>query len=235
VETLNLRAFDTTYDITKLSFHAFGHVRDRYSLLPVGSALGRGCGPLLVKPDRSTIKNFAGKKIAIPGRYTTAAMLLKLYLPEAQTVERRFEQIMPDVATGKVDAGVIIHEGRFTYQQQGLTQVVDLGEWWEQETGCLLPLGGIAILNSHAEGIRSQVGETIRASINWAKDNPHACMPYIKKYAQELDDRVIADHISLYVNNYSENLGAEGEKAIRLFLDKGAKAGLFPHNSANIF
>lgn len=236
VETLNVRAFEQKYDITKLSFHAFGHLREQYSLLTVGSALGRGCGPLLVKLKNSSAgKSCELKKIAVPGKYTTAAMLLKLYLPEVQTIEIRFDKIMSSVANGEVDAGVIIHESRFTYQQYGLTRIVDLGDWWENETGCLIPLGGIALLKSHSEKMRAQIDEAIRESIKWAKNNRAKCMPYVKKHAQELDDSVVQNHISLYVNTYSENLGEEGKKAIHVFLEKGEKAGIFPCNTDKIF
>jgi 1,4-dihydroxy-6-naphthoate synthase len=235
VETLNKRAFDSIHDVTKLSFYAYGHVRDRYSLLTAGSALGRGCGPILVKANGSAGRNFAGKKIAIPGKFTTAAMLLKLYLPEAQPVETRFERIMPMVVRGEVDAGVIIHESRFTYPRHGLIKVMDLGEWWEDMTGCPLPLGGIAILKTHSEETRTSIEAAIRASIKYAQENLDLCMPYIKKYAQELDDEVIQDHISLYVNSFSEDLGREGEKAVRVFLEKGQKAGLLPCRSNQIF
>jgi 1,4-dihydroxy-6-naphthoate synthase len=226
VETLNRLAFEGVYDITKMSFHAYGHVSDKYLMLSSGSALGRGCGPLIVVKNKDGgAKSY--KKIAIPGKYTTAAMLLKLFMPSAETVEMRFDEIMPAVVQGDVDAGVIIHESRFTYQQHGLIKAVDLGEWWEKHSGCPIPLGGIAIKRSLVSEYYELVDKAVRASINWAQHNSSECLPYIKKYSQELADQVIKDHIALYVNEYSYDIGNEGRHAVMKFLDEGCRAGFF--------
>jgi len=225
VESLNRGALEGKYDITKLSFHAYGHVSSEYDLLTAGAALGRGCGPLLVTKDSSSKK--IPKVVAIPGRYTTAAMLLKLYLPEAETVEVSFEQIMEMVKNGTVDAGVIIHESRFTYKGYGLHMLKDLGSWWEARTDCPIPLGGIVIKKSLGRDTFNKVNEAIRASLRWAREHQRAALPYIREHSQELEEQVIADHIGLYVNNYSDDLGTEGRQAVLKFMDEGRCAGLF--------
>ncbi len=229
IETLNAWALAGELDITKISFHALGHVLNDYVLLSAGGALGRGCGPLLVGGRKTGAVDLAGKIIAIPGRYTTAAMLLRLFAPECRhTVEMRFDEIIPAVAAGAVDAGVIIHESRFTYQEKGLVLIRDLGAWWEELTGHPIPLGGIVAKRSLGKELIGKVEAAIRASVCWAFANPQACMAYIKRHAQELAEKVIADHIGLYVNCYSENLGEDGLAAVNLFLRKGYEAGLLP-------
>ncbi len=229
VETLNSWALhEARLDVTKISFHAFGHALKDYVLLRAGGALGRGCGPLLVarKPLEG---NLAGKKIAIPGRYTTAAMLLGLFSQENyETVPMPFETIMPSVAAGKVDFGVIIHESRFTYQQHGLVCLQDLGAWWEKETGRPIPLGGIVARRTLGRELILQVEECIKESVRFAFRNPDKSLSYIKRHAQELDDRVIARHIALYVNDFSVELGSDGLAAVNEFLQRGERAGIFP-------
>ena len=230
VETLNLWALEARLDITKLSFHAFGHVRDTYTLLTSGSALGRGCGPLLVAKESDG--DLSEKKIAVPGKYTTAAMLLNLYAPECRNIEiMRFDEIMPAVSSGKVDAGVIIHESRFTYQQYGLKLICDLGSWWEDHTGFPVPLGGIAAKRSLGKDLLCRIDAAIRESVTWAVAHPDLAMSYIKKHAQEMEDDVIRSHIGLYVNSFSEDLGQEGFAAVIEFLQRGEEAGVFPRSS----
>ena len=232
VETLNRMALRGEFDITKISFYAYGHVSERYALLNSGSALGRGCGPLLVA--KNVQESCALRKIAIPGKYTTAAMLLQLYLPGIETVEMGFDKIMASVINGVVDAGVIIHESRFTYMDSGLVKVVDLGDWWEKQSGGPIPLGGIVIKKNLGPDLYRRVDLAIRRSLQWAKSHKDACLPYIKKHSQELSDQVVKDHIGLYVNDYSENLGAEGLCAVQLFLERGRKAGLFSRDFREI-
>jgi 5,8-dihydroxy-2-naphthoate synthase len=231
VETLNEWAMQGRLDITKLSFHALGQVLDKYVLLESGAALGRGCGPLLVAGHTvtATADAFAGLTVAVPGKYTTAAMLLKLYSPDwGKIVMMRYDEIMPAIKSGRVDCGVIIHESRFTYKSQGLELIVDLGAWWEEISGYPIPLGGIAARRSLGQEFIREIDRAIGASIHWARRNPSACMPYIKKYAQELDDTVIAAHIGLYVNAFSENLGEDGRAAIEFFFRKGRQTGIVP-------
>lgn len=228
VETLNIWAMNSKLDVTKLSFHAFGHVMDDYAMLMAGAALGRGCGPLLVTKDGEDLDPDLDC-IAIPGKYTTAAMLLKLYAPRCRNMQvMRFEKIMPAVAEGSVAGGVIIHESRFTYRAMGLRCVQDLGAWWEEETGLPIPLGCIVARKDFAASLRQEIDKAVRDSLLWARENPGQCMPYITKHAQEMPGQVLTSHINLYVNDFSLNLGEEGKRAVREFLQRGVEAGVFP-------
>ena len=229
VETLNEWAVAGRLDVTKLSFHAYGHVMDRYVLLTAGAALGRGCGPLLVARKPMEHDELPALTIAIPGRYTTAALLLRLFAPQcARLTVMRFDQIMPAIAKGEVDAGVIIHESRFTYQQHGLVLLQDLGVWWEGVSGCPIPLGGIAAKRSLGPEVILRINRCIAASVRQAFAVPSDSLPYIRQHAQELDEGVIRNHINLYVNKYSANLGAEGLAAVSEFLRRGHDAGALP-------
>lgn len=229
VETLNDWALQGRLGVTKLSFHALGHVLDRYALLRAGAALGRGCGPLLLTGGGDRPAAIADWKIAIPGTYTTAALLLRLYQPACrQLVVMRFDRIMAAIASGAVDGGVVIHESRFTYDQLGLSCVQDLGLWWEQITGLPIPLGCIAVDRALAPPLRDRIDAAIAASIRWADAHPDDAWVYIQAHAQEMDPAVIRSHIGLYVNEYSRDLGDEGLQAVRELLRRGAAAGLFP-------
>lgn len=229
VETLNEWALHEVLDVTKLSFHAFGHVRERYALLDSGSALGRGCGPLLICNRKGlSVGDLPRMRVAVPGRLTTAAMLLKLFCPEVETVTMRFDTIIGALVAGRIDAGVIIHESRFTYQQHNLYLLQDLGAWWEETSGCPIPLGGIAVRRALGGKTAGIISEAVRDSVEWAFANRDQCLPYIRSHAQELDDAIIASHIDLYVNRYSVSLGEDGNRAVQSFLQRGIEAGLFP-------
>lgn len=229
VEQLNLWAMAGRLDITKLSFHALGHVLDEYCLLSAGSALGRGCGPLLVAAHPLSPGEAAAKRIAIPGRYTTAALLLKMFLPDCvELVEMRFDRIMAAIVSGDVEAGVIIHESRFTYPEYGLHCLVDLGQWWEETAGMPIPLGGIAARRSLGEQTIVMVDRLIRESLRYAFANPQACLPYIQAHSQELEPATVQAHIELYVNDFSLDLGTEGRAAVESFLQRGYQAGALP-------
>jgi 1,4-dihydroxy-6-naphthoate synthase len=236
VETLNVWAMEQArLDVTKISFHALGHVLDDYVLLRSGGALGRGCGPLLVARQPMAARDLAGKKIAIPGRYTTAAMLLKLFSgADYETVPMSFETIMPSVARGEVDCGVIIHESRFTYAQHGLICLQDLGAWWENETGHPIPLGGIVARRSLGRELIRQIESCISQSVQLAFADAGKSRSYIKRYAQELDEQVIASHIGLYVNDFSQDLGQEGIAAVDEFLARGRDAGILPASQREV-
>jgi 1,4-dihydroxy-6-naphthoate synthase len=232
VETLNDWAQAGRLDVTKLSFHALGHVLDRYALLRAGAALGRGCGPLLITGEGDKPVKVSDWTIAIPGTLTTAALLLRLYQPACRNlVVLRFDRIMEAIASGAVDGGVVIHESRFTYQQLGLRCVEDLGQWWERTTGLPIPLGCIAVKKSLAPAHREAIDAAIGASIRWADAHPNDGWAYIQAHAQEMDPAVIRNHIGLYVNQYSRDLGDEGLHAVRELLRRGAAAGLFPQGS----
>ncbi len=227
VETLNEWAASGRLDVTKISFHAYGLVRDRYALLASGGALGRGCGPLIVQRPGEPV-DLDRAVVAIPGRLTTAALLLRLYAPQVRHLRvMRFDQIMAAVAAGEVDAGVIIHESRFTYPDYGLVSHIDLGAWWEESTGLPIPLGCIVARRSLGEERLAAIEQAIRASVDWAfahRDQPSA---WIKEHARELDDTVIARHIDLYVNDFSRDLGEEGRRAVDVLLARGTAVGLF--------
>ena len=229
VETLNSWAMEKRLDITKISFHALGHVLDEYCVLSAGSALGRGCGPLLVARPGFDLSQLAAAKIAIPGRLTTANMLFRMYSPvSSNLIELRFDEIMAAVVKSEVDCGVIIHESRFTYAEQGLICLQDLGQWWEESTGHPIPLGCIAARRSLGRERIEPIDHAIHQSIVWADEHREECLPYIRQYAQEMDQQVMQDHIGLYVNEYSKALGSEGMDAIETFLRLGREAGILP-------
>ncbi|MDH3328971.1 MAG: 1,4-dihydroxy-6-naphthoate synthase [Desulfobulbaceae bacterium] len=231
VETLNLWALQQKLDVTKLSFHALGHVLDNYVMLTAGAALGRGCGPLLVT-GQGHVLDPVRDRIAVPGKYTTAAMLLKLYEPRCENIQvMRFDRIMPALEDGTVEGGVIIHESRFTYQDFGLRCVQDLGEWWEGETGLPIPLGCIAARKNLPAVKLREIDSAIRKSLEWARNNSGQCMHYIRKHAQEMSSDVLRSHIDLYVNDFSLHIGDEGKSAVRELLRRGMDAGVFPKNS----
>lgn len=228
VETLNRWAMQGKLDITKLSFHALGHVLDRYVMLNSGAALGRGCGPLLIaRPEQKL--SLPQAKIAVPGEFTTAAMLLRLYAPRAKDfVIMRFDEIMAAVKKGRVDYGVIIHESRFTYQEHGLEPIADLGLWWEELTGLPIPLGCIAARRSLGPDLIRDIDGAVRESLLWARANPDACRGYIRQHAQEMKEQVLQNHIGLYVNDFSVDMGEEGRAAVDELLGRGREAGIFP-------
>ncbi|MBI1922263.1 MAG: 1,4-dihydroxy-6-naphthoate synthase [Geobacter sp.] len=236
VETLNRLVLDRALDISKISYHLLGHVRDDYCLLRSGGALGRGCGPLLVAGENIDTDRLNGKRIAVPGQYTTAALLLRLFSPFLADIEYMpFHEIMPAVAEGSVDAGVIIHESRFTFQEYGLVKLLDLGEWWEQETGHPIPLGGIVAKRSLGSDIITAVDAALRASVEHAFAHPADSLPYIRAHSQEMSDEVCASHIGLYVNPFSIDLGDEGMAAVKTLLGRAEAAGIIPPYSSPLF
>lgn len=236
VETLNQLALAGELDVSKVSYHALGHIRDQYALLHSGSALGRGCGPLLVAAERIDPANLRGKTIAVPGRYTTALLLLRLFDPELDNfIIMPFNEIMDAVLSGNVDAGVIIHESRFTYQGFGLHKLLDLGEWWEGETGLPIPLGGIVARRSLGTETISAVERALKAGVAYARTHPDEAARYICEHAQEMSPEVCAAHIGLYVNDFSTDLGDEGVRAISCLLQRAEQAGLIPPSGTPLF
>jgi 1,4-dihydroxy-6-naphthoate synthase len=238
IDTLNRIALAGEPDVVKISFHAFGHLRDRYVLLRSGGALGRGCGPLVVARTAFDANTLAGRTVAIPGRLTTAALLVRLFapaLPDASIVVMPFHEIMPAVCGGQVDAGVIIHESRFTYQRHGLTRIVDLGEWWERETGHPIPLGGIAMRRDLGADLAGRTERTLTASVDYAYAHPEHVWPTIRRHAQEMEDDVMRQHIALYVNDFTRDYGAEGEAAIEYLLGRANDLGIVPASKRPLF
>ena len=239
VETLNRKALQGVLDITKLSFHAFAHVSDKYVLLDAGSALGFGVGPLLISKIAYTleeVKSQAGLSVGIPGTYTTANFLLGIAFPELQhKKELVFSAIEESLLNQELNLGIIIHENRFTYAQKGLHKVMDLGDYWEQETGMPIPLGGIVIKRNIDLEIQHTVNRLIRKSVEYAFEHPEASSDFVRQHAQELDESVRKQHIDLYVNKYSIDLGDLGKKAIRVFFEKGQSAGLISTSTEKLF
>ncbi len=222
VEQLNKWACQGKLDITKLSYNAFTHCVNDYALLDSGSALGNNCGPLLIKKPNTILTKES--KIAIPGKYTTANMLLNIAFPNYQNkVEILFSEIENKVLEGKVDAGLIIHENRFTYEDKGLEKEKDLGEFWEEETGLPIPLGGIVTNRRLPLATQQKIERVLRKSVEFAFENPNSSADYVKFHAQEMGKEVVDAHIALYVNNYSISLGEQGRKAVELLFEKSGK------------
>lgn len=237
VETLNQKAFSQDLDITKLSFHAYAYCVKNYVLLDSGSALGYGVGPLVISRTPQGYGDIGiDATVAIPGKFTTASFLFGLAFPQVKNkVELVFSEIEDAVLSGKVDLGLIIHENRFTYQQKGLHKVVDLGAFWEEKTGCAIPLGGIVAKRSLNSEIKHKVNRVIRRSVEYAFANPQSGIEFIRSHAQAMDDEVMYKHIELYVNKYSVDLGQEGRKAIELMFSKAEGAGIIPQVKEDLF
>lgn len=248
VETLNQKAMRGELDITKLSYHAFAYVTDKYVLLDAGSALGFGVGPLLISDFEILISDLEKGQIVnrkseivtpligIPGKYTTANFLLGTAFPKATNkVELVFSDIENAVLEGRVDIGLIIHENRFTYQDKGLKKIIDLGDYWEKKTGCAIPLGGIVANRRLPEDVQHKINRVIRRSVEFAFANPKSGLEFIRSHAQEMSEEVMYKHIELYVNQYSVDLGAEGKKAIRLLFDTALKNGIIPEIKHELF
>jgi 1,4-dihydroxy-6-naphthoate synthase len=237
VETLNQIARQTRLDVTKVSFHAFAHLRDAYCLLRSGGALGRGCGPLVVARDAYDMKDLRGRTIAIPGELTTAFLILQIFDPALKEHVRimPFHRIIDAVKQGETDAGLIIHESRFTYQREGLRQVADLGAWWEQETRLPLPLGCIIARRSLGGVLVQQADALIRESVAYAFSNRQETKEYIRSHSQELEDSVIDRHIQLYVNDYSRDIGEDGMHAVQELFRRAAALGIVPPSSHPLF
>ncbi|GAB2702171.1 1,4-dihydroxy-6-naphthoate synthase [Mucilaginibacter koreensis] len=242
VETLNQKAFRGELDVTKLSYHAFAYVANQYVLLDAGSALGFGVGPMLIcKTDPEQLLNElkaqnSKVRIAIPGKYTTANFLLSLAFPEAQDKQILvFSDIENAVLDGRVDAGLIIHENRFTYQDKGLKKIIDLGDYWEKETGCAIPLGGIVANRNLPEEVQHKINRVLHRSVEFAFANPKSGLDFIRSHAQEMSEEVMYKHIELYVNQYSLDLGAEGKRAIQYMFDKANEEGIIPEIKEELF
>ncbi len=236
IETLNRMAMAGKLDITKISFHALAFMRERYCLLHSGGALGRGCGPLVIASDSFDSRDLLGKRIAIPGKLTTAALLLRLFNPALDDlVAMPFDEIMKATQKGDVDAGVIIHESRFTYSDYGLHKVIDLGEWWEASTGHPIPLGGILARRDLGLKKIQQIDVSICASVEYAHSNPDTVENYIREYAQEMDEAVMQQHIDLYVNEYTLDYGADGEAALVDLFARAEEAGIVPRSDHPLF
>lgn len=240
VETLNQKAMKGKLGITKLSFHAFAYVYHHYALLDAGSALGFGVGPLLICKDKNLsydIENLAANlKIGIPGKYTTANFLLGIAFPHLTSKqEMLFSDIEAGLLNNEIDLGLIIHENRFTYIDKGLHKVIDLGHFWEQLTGCAIPLGGIVINRNLDKVVQEKINRILRKSVEFAFANPKSGIDFIRQHAQEMSEEVMYKHIGLYVNKYSIHLGDEGRRAIDVLFNIAQEKGLIPPMEKSIY
>jgi 1,4-dihydroxy-6-naphthoate synthase len=236
VEELNQKALAGVLDITKLSYHTLAYARNQYYLLKSGGALGYQCGPILIAKKQLTRDEIIAGKIAIPGKLTTANFLLGLAYPEAKhKIPYLFSDIENAVLSGEVDAGLIIHENRFTYHRKGLFKLIDLGEYWEEKTQLPIPLGGIAMKRKHPISLVQQIDELIKASVQFAFDHPNDSKEFISQHAQEMDPVVCQSHIDLYVNQYSLQLGPEGVAAVNTLFENAYKKNLIPANNQPLF
>ena len=238
IDALNAAALAGEFDVTKLSFHAYPYCADRYVLLDAGSALGNNCGPLLISKREIPREEVAagGIRIAIPGRLTTANFLCGLAFPKAQDkTPILFSEIEPAVLDGRFDAGVIIHENRFTYEAKGLRKIVDLGEFWEAETGAPIPLGGIVARRAQNHEVTQALNRVMRRSVEFAFAHREASLPYVRAHAEEMSEEVMFKHIDLYVNHFSVNLGREGRRAIDLLFARASTAGIVPPVTGPLF
>ncbi len=236
VEELNNNALQGFVDITKISYHAYAYAAPHYLLLDSGGALGRGNGPLLISKRKIYPDEINDVRIAIPGRYTTANLLLSIAWPDAKDKHEYLFSDIPDVIlSGEADAGLIIHETRFTYMAMGLQKITDLGEYWEKSSGMPIPLGAIVVNRRIPEETALKVNNTIRRSIEYAVSDPKPASAFIKKHARELDESVINEHIKLYVNKFSHSLGSEGKEAVKKLYSVAKEKKIIPDMPERIF
>jgi 1,4-dihydroxy-6-naphthoate synthase len=236
VEALNQRAFRHELAVTKLSYHAFAYLVDTYALLESGSALGNGVGPLLIAKADMSQEAVNQSIIAIPGKFTTANFLFSLAFPDAKNKQEIiFHDIENAVLDGRVGAGVIIHENRFTYQERGLTKLMDLGAFWEDTTRMPIPLGGIVVRRDLPLAIQQKVERIMKRSVAYAFENPSESRDFVEKYAQEMDEKVRQQHIDLYVNDFTRGLGKAGRSAVKTLFEKAGSLNIIPSYARQIF
>jgi 5,8-dihydroxy-2-naphthoate synthase len=230
IETLNRAALESTYEISALSFHGYAHLADRYTLMPSGASFGDGYGPVVVARSSMERAALAGRRVAVPGDWTTAALVFRLWQPEAETTVVPFDRIFEAVESGEVDAGVVIHEGQLTFADRGLAAIVDFGEWWRAETGGPLPLGGNGIRRDLEPGLKRRLCRLLTESIAYALDHREEALAFAIRYARDLEqDPVRSDRfVGMYVNEWTRGYGAAGRAAVQDLLDRGHAAGILP-------
>ena len=226
IETLNQKAREGVYDVTAISFHAYPYIQDKYALMACGGSVGEGYGPMIVSPRPFSTTDIKTKKIAIPGKLTTAYLALQLFAPGVETEVVPFDQIIPQVLEGKYEAGLIIHEGQLTYDKSGLHRIVDLGKWWQKVTGLPLPLGGNGIRRSLGPQLMSTVTAALRESIQYGLDHREEALSYAMQFARDLDAAAADKFVGMYVNERTLDYGPDGREAVRRLLDMGHKAGI---------
>jgi 1,4-dihydroxy-6-naphthoate synthase len=236
VSELNHRAMKAELHMTKLSYHAFAYCSNDYVLLDAGSALGNNCGPLLIAKQPLTTQELEESTVAIPGKYTTANFLFSLAYPNVKHKEALlFSEIEHAILKNEVKAGVIIHENRFTYQDKGLIRLLDLGEFWEANYHMPIPLGGIAVKRDLPLAIQMKINRIMQKSVAYAFEHPGETMPYVSKYAQEMDKKVMQQHIDLYVNKWTLDLGREGRQAIQTLFAVALEHQIIPAQTKDLF
>jgi 1,4-dihydroxy-6-naphthoate synthase len=234
IETLNHRAINEAfYDVTAISFHAYPYLQDNYTLMACGGSVGEGYGPMIVSSRKLTLPQIKKTRIAVPGTLTTAYLTLKLVAPEIETAVVPFDKIIPAVVAGEFEAGLIIHEGQLTYANDGLLKLLDLGQWWRDQTGLPLPLGGNAIRRSLGAETLSSTTNALRDSIQHALDHREEALAYAMQFARDLDPTLANRFVGMYVNERTLNYGPDGREAIQKLLDMGYDRGVIPHR-ANI-
>jgi 1,4-dihydroxy-6-naphthoate synthase len=226
IETLNQKAREGVYDLTAISFHAYPYIQDKYALMACGGSVGEGYGPMVVSPRPFTTSDIKSKRIAVPGKLTTAYLALQLFAPGVETEVVPFDQIIPQVLEGKFEAGLIIHEGQLTYDKSGLHRVVDLGRWWQKVTGLPLPLGGNAIRRELGPQLMPAVTAALRESIQYGLDHREEALAYAMQFARDLDAASADKFVGMYVNERTLDYGSDGREAVRRLLDMGHKAGI---------
>jgi len=228
IESLNRKALQGVYDITAISFHAYPYLEDKYVLLPSGASFGDRYGPLVVSRGRLDAGSLKGKRVAIPGKMTTAYLALQLYEPRVEAVVTPFDQILDSVAGGEVDAGVVIHEGQLTYARSGLRKILDLGEWWYQETKLPLPLGGNAIRRTLDGYTQRAVAALLKESIQYSLRHRDEALSYAQQFSRGLDALTADRFVSMYVNDWTLDYGQIGRRAVQELLDRGFQKGILP-------
>jgi 1,4-dihydroxy-6-naphthoate synthase len=230
IETLNQKALKGVYDVTAISFHAYPYLADQYVLLPAGASFGEHYGPIVVSRAALGAKGLRGKRVAVPGKMTTAYLVLRLYEPDFEPLFTPFDQILEAVTRGGVDAGVVIHEGQLTYAEIGLRKIVDLGEWWDQETALPLPLGGNAIRRSLGQETLRAVARLLKESIQYSLDHREEALNYAMQFARGLDTPTADRFVAMYVNDWTLDYGERGRQAVQALLDRGFEKGLLPQH-----
>jgi 1,4-dihydroxy-6-naphthoate synthase len=229
IETLNHRAINEAfYDVTAISFHAYPYLQDNYTLMACGGSVGEGYGPMIVSARKLSLPQVKKTRIAVPGTLTTAYLTLKLFAPDIETAVVPFDQIIPAVVAGDFEAGLIIHEGQLTYANDGLIKLLDLGQWWREQTGLPLPLGGNAIRRSLGAETLSTTTNALRDSIQHALDNREAALEYAMQFARDLDPALANRFVGMYVNDRTLNYGPDGREAISKLLEMGYDRGIIP-------
>lgn len=229
IETLNRKAMEgAVYDVTAISFHAYPYIQDKYALLPSGGSVGDAYGPMIVSQHSYTVDEIKSVKVAVPGKLTTAYLVLKLFAPEIETEVVPFDQIIPQILAGKYKAGLIIHEGQLTFSKSGLFRVVDFGKWWHETQKLPLPLGGNAIRRNLGSELMTIVGSAIKESIQYSLDHRDEALAYAMQFARDLDTQLADKFVGMYVNDRTLDYGPDGRQAVKRLLDLGYKAGIIP-------